>query len=74
MNQTCLVNPAYHQFLVDENRMLRNRLLDLQKERHQLEDELFDLRIVLGVNKTHVQRKEQQLKAKIQDQYMYITT
>jgi hypothetical protein len=42
-----MVNPAYHKFVQDENRMLRERLLSLIKENEDLQCELLDIRDLL---------------------------
>jgi hypothetical protein len=39
-----MINPAYHQFLVDENRAMRDLLRKLYEERQHMQCELLDLR------------------------------
>jgi len=41
------INPAYHQFLVDENKAMRELLRNLYKERQWMQCELLDLRDLL---------------------------
>lgn len=41
------INPAYHQFLRDENRAMRDLLRKLYEERQHLQCELLDLRDLL---------------------------
>ena len=53
------INPAYHQFLVDENRSMRDLLRKLYKERQWLESELLDLR---GLLQFYEQQEARSLK------------
>ena len=39
-----MINPAYHKFVLDENKAMRDLLRKLYKERQWLECELLDLR------------------------------
>jgi len=41
------INPAYHQFLVDENKAMRDLLRKLYEERQHMQCELLDLRDLL---------------------------
>jgi hypothetical protein len=54
-----MINPAYHQFLIDENRSMRDLLRKLYKERQWLESELLDLR---GLLQFYEQQEARSLK------------
>jgi hypothetical protein len=54
-----MINPAYHQFLIDENRSMRDLLRKLYKERQWMECELLDLRSLL---RFHEQQEARSLK------------
>lgn len=42
-----MINPAFHQFLLDENRAMRDLLRKLYEERQHMQCELLDLRDLL---------------------------
>ena len=42
-----MINPAFHQFLLDENKALRVLLRKLYEERQHMQCELLDLRDIL---------------------------
>ena len=54
-----MINPAYHQFLVDENRAMRDLLRKLYQERQWMQCELLDLRSLL---QWHEQQEARSLK------------
>lgn len=53
------INPAYHQFLVDENKAMRDLLRKLYAERQHMQCELLDLR---GLLLWHEQQEARSLK------------
>ena len=53
------INPAYHQFLIDENKAMRDLLRKLYQERQWMQCELLDLRSLVT---WHEQQKARSLK------------
>lgn len=54
-----MINPAYHQFLIDENRAMRDLLRKLYQERQDMQCELLDLRSLVD---WHEQQESLSLK------------
>lgn len=53
------INPAYHQFLLDENKAMRDLLRKLYQERQWMQCELLDLRSLVT---WHEQQEARSLK------------